>query len=51
MFIVGVLIAVAAVFFNLYQPINDQEKNISVPVVKKMVDAKPVISKKNNKQI
>ena len=50
LFIIGVSIAVAAVFFTLYQPINNQEKNISVPVVKKIIDAKPVIPKKiNNK--
>ena len=49
LFIVGVLIAVAAVFFHLYQPINDEEKNISVPVVNKLIDAKPVITEKINK--
>ncbi len=42
------MIALAAVFINIYQPANQNEKKISVPVVKEIVDAKPLVPKSKN---
>ncbi len=47
LFILGIVIAIGTVFYALYQPSSNEEKKISVPVVNKILDAKPVISEKN----
>ena len=39
----GTFLAVGAITYNIYQPINIQEKKIDVPVVDKIKDAKPLI--------
>ena len=36
-------LAVGAITYNIYQPINIQEKKIDVPVVNKIKEAKPLI--------
>ena len=43
----GVIVATGTVFYVLYKPSSNEEKKISVPVVNKIIDAKPVVSKKN----
>ena len=44
----GSLLAIGAIFYNVYQPTNIGEKKIIIPVVDKIKDAKPVADKKNN---
>ena len=39
----GTFLAVGAITYNIYQPINIQEKKIDVPVVNKIKEAKPLI--------
>jgi len=41
----GTFLAVGAITYNIYQPINIQEKKIDVPVVNKIKEAKPLIKK------
>ncbi len=48
LFVIGLLIASGAFFYTLQQP-TENEKKISVPVVKKMIDAKPLLE--SNKKI
>ena len=45
----GTFLAVGAITYNIYQPINIQEKKIDVPVVNKIKEAKPLI--KEDKKI
>ena len=39
----GTFLAVGAITYNIYQPINIQEKKIDIPVVNKIKEAKPLI--------
>ena len=52
LFFLGIFIAIGTILYVIYQPSINEEKKISVPVVNKILDAKPVISEKNklNKQ-
>ena len=43
--LLGLILAVAAVLFNIFDTSDNEGKNISIPVVKEMIDAKPVVSK------
>ena len=45
----GTFLAVGAITYNIYQPINIQEKKIDVPVVNKIKEAKPLV--KEDKKI
>ena len=38
----GSALAISAIFYNIYQPTNFGEKKITIPVVEKIKDAKPV---------
>ena len=42
----GIIVATGTVLYVLYKPSSNEEKKISVPVVNKIIDAKPVVSKK-----
>ncbi len=44
----GTFLAVGAIIYNIYQPFNIEEKKISIPVVNKIKEAKPII-KENEK--
>ena len=52
LFFLGIVIAIGTILYVIYQPSINEEKKISVPVVNKILDAKPVISENNklNKQ-
>ncbi len=41
----GTLLAVGAIIYNIYQPLNIEEKKINVPVVNKIKEAKPLLKK------
>ena len=45
----GTFLAVGAITYNIYQPLNIEEKKINVPVVDKIKEAKPVI--KNDEKL
>ena len=41
--LLGTFLAVGAITYNIYQPLNIEEKKIDVPVVNKIKEAKPLI--------
>ena len=47
LFFSGIIIAISTVLYTFYDPYSHEEKKITVPVVNKLVDAKPVVSKEN----
>ena len=43
--LLGTFLAVGAITYNIYQPLNIEEKKINVPVVNKIKEAKPLLKK------
>ncbi len=50
LFLLGTILAAGAIIYNVYQPLKIGEKKITVPVVSKVKEAKPII-KKDDKSI
>ena len=49
---IGIIIAIIAIIVAIYQPNFDDDKNVSVPVVNEIVEAKPLkIEKKTDREI
>ncbi len=50
--LIGITLAIVAVFVAIYQPNNNEDKNVLVPVVNEIVEAKPVkIEKKSVRKV